>query len=194
MINFEQLTNFNNVAIARPEAMLVPQGTIAKVIMNIRSGGYEKDPYLTKSAHTGSIYLHAEFIVLEGPFSRRRIFQNIGIAGNNKTGDNDVFGARGRSLLRGLIESAKNIMPNDSSETASNARKINSFAELNGLICVVKIGIEPKWNGGRQPEGSQKDKSGKFDDRNSIVCAITPDKKGYQIFMNSALENNDVWI
>jgi hypothetical protein len=79
-----------------------------------------------------------------------------------------------------LIESAKNIMPNDSSETASNARKINSFAELNGLTCIVKIGIE-------------KDKSGKFDYRNTIVCAVTPDKKEYEIFMNSTLENNNVW-
>jgi hypothetical protein len=179
MIKLEQLTNFNNAAIARPEAMLIPQGTIAKVIMNIRSGGYEKDPYLTKSSHTGSIYLHAEFIVLEGPFSRRRTFQNIGIVGNNKTGDSDVFGTRGRSLLRGLIESAKNIMPNDSSETAQNARKINSFADLNGLTCVVKIGIE-------------RDKSGKFDDRNSIICAVTPDKKEYEIFMNRA-EDNIPW-
>jgi hypothetical protein len=180
MINFEQLTNFNNATVTKPEAMLIPQGTVAKVILNIRSGGYERDPYLTKSSHTGSIYLHAEFIILEGPFSRRRIFQNIGIVGNNKTGDNDVFGTRGRSLLRELIESAKNIMPNDSSETASNARKINSFAELNGLTCIVKIGIE-------------RDKSGKFDDRNSIVCAVTPNKKEYEIFMNSALENSNVW-
>jgi hypothetical protein len=66
-------------------------------------------------------------------------------------------------------------MPNDSSETADNARKINSFAKLNGLTCIVKIGIE-------------RDKSGKFDDRNSIVCAITLYKKEYEIFMNSALE------
>lgn len=180
-INIENTKDFNNATVTRPEAMLIPQGTIAKVIMNIRSGGYEKDPYLTKSPHTGSIYLHAEFVILEGPFSRRRIFQNIGIVGNNKTGDNDVFGTRGRSLLRGLIESAKNIMPNDVSEVAQNARKINSFAELNGLTCVVKIGIE-------------KDKSGKFDDRNTIAGAVAPDKKEYEIFMNGALENNDVWV
>lgn len=122
----------NNDAIARCDSMLIPQGTIAKAIMNIRSGGYEKDAYLTKSSHTGSVYLHAELIILEDPFSKRRIFQNIGIVGNNRTGDNDVFGTKGRSLLRGLIESAKNM--------------------------------------------------------------ITPNKKEHQIFMNGALENNDVWV
>jgi hypothetical protein len=154
MINFEHLTDFNNAAISGGNPDLIPQNTIAKVAMNIRSGGFEEDAYLTKSMHSGSIYLHVEFVVLSGPFSRRKIFQNIGITGVCKTGDTDVFGTRGRSLLRGLIESAKNISPSDKSETAQQARKISSFAELNGITCVVKIGIindktgqyDPRWS------------------------------------------------
>lgn len=190
-VSYTNLLDFNNAAISKPKALLIPHGTIAKTIMNVRSGGYEKDKYLSKSAHTGAIYLHAEFIIMDGPFSRRRIFQNIGVIGNNKVGDNDVFGTRGRSLLRGLIESAKGIIPNDESETSQNARKIDNFGELNGMICVVKIGID-------------KDKSGKFEDRNTIICAVTPEKKEYQVFMNGVdvsdvrdgnqlTQNNNVW-
>jgi hypothetical protein len=170
MINFEHLTDFNNAAISGPNADLIPAGTIAKVIMNIRSGGFEEEPYLTKSPHSGSIYLHVEFTVLEGPFSRRKIFQNIGITGvykTCKTRDTDVYGARGRSLLRGIIESSKNIDPHDKSEAAQQARKISSFADLNGITCVVKVGIN-------------KDKSGQYDPSNVVLTAITPDKKEYQ--------------
>jgi hypothetical protein len=173
MINFEHLTDFNNAAISGGIQDLIPAGTIAKVAMNIRSGGYEEEPYLTKSLHSGSIYLHVEFVILTGPFSRRKIFQNIGITGVCKTGDTDVFGTRGRSLLRGLIESAKNIQPEDNSEEAQKARKISSFAELNGITCIVKIGVN-------------KDKSGQYEPNNIVLAAITPDKKEYQQFWHGA--------
>jgi hypothetical protein len=170
MINFAKLTDFNNVETTSANAPLMPAGTIAKAIMNIRSGGYSEDPYITRSDHSGALYLHVEFVIVGGPFSRRKIFQNIGIAGVVKEGESDVFGARGRSLLRGIIESAKNISPNDTSPEAQEARKINGFGDLNGIICVVKIGID-------------KDKSGRYDDKNIVFAAITPDRKEYQQFI-----------
>lgn len=178
---YESILDFNTADISKAKVLPIPHGTIAKVIMNIKAGGYESDPYLSKSAHSGAIYLHAEFIVLEGPFVRRRIFQNIGIIGAI-SGEEDVFGARGRSLIRGLIESAKGIQPNDNSEEAQAARKISNFRDLNGLVCVVKIGIE-------------KDKSGKLEDRNTVICAITPNKKEYQAFMERQTSQDDgVWF
>jgi hypothetical protein len=179
MIDFNHLTDFNNAVISGGNPDLIPPNTIAKVAMNIRSGGYEEEPYLTKSPHSGSVYLHVEFVVLNGPFSRRKIFQNIGITGVCKTGDTDVFGTRGRSLLRGIIESARNISPFDKSEAAQQARKINGFVELNGITCVVKIGVI-------------NDKTGQYGDRNMVFAAITPDKQGYQQFMFGAEAKDDV--
>jgi hypothetical protein len=183
----QKLDDFNNAAISGGIQDLIPAGTIAKIAMNIRSGsgtsagGYEEEPYLTKSLHSGSIYLHVEFVVLTGPFSRRKIFQNIGITGVCKTGDTDVFGTRGRSLLRGLIESAKNIQPEDNSEEAQKARKINDFAEFNRITCIVKIGVN-------------KDKSGQYDPQNMVLAAVTPDKKEYQQFMfGIEAEDNVPW-
>jgi hypothetical protein len=178
MIDFTRLTDFNNVETASVNVPLMPAGTIAKAIMNIKSGGFSEDPYLTKSMHSGALYLHVEFVIVGGPFSRRKIFQNIGIAGIVKEGDTDVFGVRGRSLLRGIIESARKISPKDTSSKAQEARKINGFAELNGITCVVKIGVS-------------RDKSGQYDDKNMVLAAITPDKKEYQQFMENSGSTDD---
>ena len=179
-MNYENLLNFNNAESTKPEFTIIPANTIVKASLVIRPGECEVDKYLTKSPHSGSIYLACEFIVLEGPFARRKIFQNIGIIGTAKEGDNDSFGKRGRSLLRAIIESFRNIMPNDESETAQNARKINHFGELNGITPIVKIGID-------------NDKSGKYGDRNYIISAITPDKKDYGQFIAGVLEDKYAW-
>ena len=180
-MNYTEILDFNNVLPSKPEFSLIPVDTIAKAHLTIRGGGYEADPYLTKSSHTGSIYLAAEFCVLEGPFSRRKIFQNFGVSGTLKEGDNDSFGKKGRSLIRSIIESAKNINPNDNSDEAQKARKINNFGDLNGITCIIKIGID-------------HDKSGKYNDRNCIIGIITPDKKEYQQIMNGTqLEDQLPW-
>ncbi len=54
---------------------LIPKGTVAKVRMTIKPGGYD-DPnqgwgggYATQSFDTGSIYLSCEFVILEGEFA-----------------------------------------------------------------------------------------------------------------------------
>ena len=56
---------------------LVPKGTVVRVRMTIKPGGYD-DPsqgwtggYATRSSSTGSVYLNCEFVVLDGPFARR---------------------------------------------------------------------------------------------------------------------------
>ena len=52
---------------------IIPKGTIAPVRMTIKPGGYD-DPaqgwtggYATRNETTGSVYLNAEFVLLEGP-------------------------------------------------------------------------------------------------------------------------------
>lgn len=79
----------------------------------------------------------------------------------------------GKARIRAILESAKNINPKDMSETAMNARKINSFDELNNLDVVIKIGIE-------------SDKSGAYQDKNRVVAIITPDNQMYREYMNSS--------
>ena len=68
------------------------------------------------------------------------------------------------------FDSAKGINPKDMSETAVNARQIASFAELNNLDVVIKIGIE-------------HDKNGMYQDKNRVISIITPDHFAYAEYM-----------
>ena len=102
---------------------------------------------------------------MEGPYSKRKIFDKIGLAGS------DVWVNMGKARIRAILESAKGINPRDMSEMAMAARQISSFDELNGLDCVIKIGIE-------------RDKQGQYQDRNRVVSIITPEHISYSEYMN----------
>ncbi|MGL9779240.1 MAG: hypothetical protein ACR5K5_03160 [Wolbachia sp.] len=150
----QDLTDFNT---AKSQSNLIPKGTAVKVKMAIKPGGYED--WFTRSLSTGSIYLNAEFTVTEGPYAKRKIYQVIGIkSGKASVEKEDVWGESGRSMLRSILESARNIHPHDTSEKAVIARKINSIADFNGLEFTAKVGIEA---------------DSRYGDRNRIAAAIT---------------------
>ncbi len=152
----QDLTDFNNVKL---HSSLIPKGTIVKVKMAIKPGGYES--WFTRSLSTGSIYLNAEFTVIEGPYVKRKIFQVIGIkSGKANVEREDAWGESGRSMLRSILESARNIHPHDTSEKAVIARKINSIADFNGLEFTAKVGIE----------------ADRYGEKNKIATVITPEQ------------------
>ncbi|APR98983.1 hypothetical protein [Wolbachia endosymbiont of Folsomia candida] len=151
------LTDFNT---AKPQSGLIPKGTVVKVKIAIKPGGYEN--WFTRSLSTGSIYLNAEFTVTEGPYAKRKIFQMIGIKSGKAEGAEDTWGEMGRSMIRSILESARNIHPNDTSEKATLAHKLSSIADLNGLEFTAKVGIEAD-NG--------------YGDRNRIATIITPQQQ-----------------
>jgi hypothetical protein len=157
--------NFND-AEQQTEFGIIPNNTIAKAVLTIRSGSDFSDPFLTRSKNGDSTFLNCEFTILEGQFARRKIFDKIGISGS------DVWVNMGKAHIRAIIESAKNINPKDMSEAAMAARKINSFEELNGLEPIIKIGIE-------------HDRGGVYQDKNKIASIITPDNSFYKDYMNS---------
>ncbi|BFD47029.1 MAG: hypothetical protein DMENIID0003_01030 [Wolbachia endosymbiont of Sergentomyia squamirostris] len=159
------LTDFNTI---KPQSRLIPKGTIVKVKMTIKPGGYEN--WFTKSYATGSIYLNAEFIVTEGPYAKRKIFQVIGIKSGKASVEEDTWGESGRSMLRSILESARNIHAHDTSEKAVIARKINSIADFNGLEFTAKVGIEA---------------DSRYGDRNRITAVVTPEQ-------NNSIESD--WV
>lgn len=160
--------DFNN---AEPQFSMIPAGTIAPVIIQVTSGGYGDDGTLTRNNTTGSVGLKVSFVITYGKYRNRKISQLIGIEGTKKDQDGkDIWGNMGRSLIRGILESANNILHTDDSPKAQEARKFASFKALDNLRCVVKIGIE-------------EDKSGKHGDKNKVMAAITPDHTEYQTFM-----------
>ncbi|MES9843207.1 MAG: hypothetical protein ABW131_01060 [Candidatus Sedimenticola sp. 6PFRAG5] len=145
---------------------LIPKGTLVKVRMTIKPGGYD-DPaqgwtggYATQNQTTGSVYLNCEFVVLDGPYTRRKMWSLIGLHSNK----GPEWANMGRAFVKGILNSARGLHPQDNSPQAQQARRISGFADLDGIEFVGKVEME-------------KDQYG--DDKNVIKMAITPDRKEY---------------
>jgi hypothetical protein len=149
---------------------LIPKGTSVKVRMTIKPGGHD-DPaqgwtggYATESFDTGSVYLACEFVVLEGPFAKRKMWSNIGLQSRK----GPTWGQMGRSLIRGILNSARNVHPQDNSQQAATARRIQGFHELDGIEFLARVDVE---------------KDSKGEDRNVVKLAVEPDHKDYASLM-----------
>jgi hypothetical protein len=149
---------------------LIPRGTLVPVRMTLKPGGYD-DPaqgwvggYATQSFDTGSIYLAAEFVVTGGEHAKRKIWSNIGL----HSAKGPTWGQMGRSFIRAVLNSARNVHPQDNGPQAAGARRIQGFHELDGIEFLARIDIE---------------KDGKGLDRNVIKLAVEPDHPEYAKFM-----------
>ncbi|AAU91240.1 conserved hypothetical protein [Methylococcus capsulatus str. Bath] len=145
---------------------LIPKGTVARVRMTIKPGGYD-DPaqgwtggYATQSFDTGSIYLACEFVVLEGEYAKRKLWSNVGL----HSPKGQTWASMGRSFIRAALNSARNVLPQDNSPQAAAARRIQGFHELDGIEFVARIDIE-------------KDARGEL--RNVVKLAVEPDQPDY---------------
>jgi len=105
--------------------------------------------------------------VLEGPYARRKIFTLIGLY-SLKGPD---WANMGRSLVRGMLNSARGISAKDVSPQAQAARRIGGFADLDGIEFVARIDV------GDDTNGEQK---------NEIRGAVTPDHNEYARLMGHA--------
>jgi hypothetical protein len=160
------MTNaWNDFNDAKQNTNLIPKGTIAKVRLTIRPGGFD-DPGqgwtggYARRGTTGSVYLDVEYTVVEGPFAKRKIWSMIGLY--SASGPN--WANMGRSLVRGILNSARGLSDKDNSPEAQNARRISGFADLDGIEFVARIDI------GRDSNG---------EDKNDIRQAVTRDHKEY---------------
>ncbi len=151
---------------------LIPNNTLAKVRMSIKPGGYDDQSqgwvggYATKNDATGSVYLSCEFVILEGLYAKRKVWGIIGLHSNKGA----EWGNMGRSFIKAILNSARGVSENDNSPAAQNARKINGFADLDGIEFLAKI-------------TTKRDQNEEL--RNEIRFAITPDHKDYQALMGS---------
>jgi len=161
--------SWNDFNDAKQTSNIIPKGTLAKVRLTIRPGGFD-DPsqgwtggYATRGT-TGSDYLNIEYTVLEGPFAKRKVFGMIGLY-SPKGPD---WANMGRGLVRSMLNSARGISDKDNSPQAQAARRISGFGDLDGLEFVARIDVE-------------KDNKGEY--RNTIKQVIEPDHKDYARLM-----------
>ena len=149
---------------------LIPKGTLVPVRMTIKPGGHD-DPaqgwgggYATESFETGAIYLAAEFVVTGGEHAKRKMWSNIGL--HSKKGP--IWSQMGRSFIRAVLNSARNVHPQDNSPQAAAARRIQGFHELDGIEFLARVDVE---------------KDAKGLDRNVVKLAVEPDHPEYAKLM-----------
>jgi hypothetical protein len=150
------------------EIELIPDGTIATLQLGIRPGGAGEDGLLQRSKDGLCEMLDVEFIVVDGQFAKRKLWERFVLAG---TTDGHAKATEiSRSKLRAILESARNIRPDDVSPQARAARTVK-LADFEGMRFIGKVGIEKgkdKGNG-----------AGNYPDRNFLAQVITPDRKDW---------------
>jgi hypothetical protein len=151
---------------------LIPKGSLVRVRMTIKPGGFDDASqgwtggYATRSSSTGSVYLNCEFVVTDGEFARRKMWSLIGL----QSPKGPEWANMGRTMVKAILNSARNVQPGDSSQAAQNARRISGFADLDGIEFLGKV----DWD---------KDQNGQ--DKAVIKAAVTPDHKDYAAAMGA---------
>lgn len=164
--------DFNDAEAQQGAFDLIPKGTTVPLRMTIKPGSHDDHSqgwtggYATQSYDSGAVYLACEFVVTSGPFAKRKLWSNIGLLSRK----GPIWGQMGRSFIRAVLNSARNIRPQDNTPQASAARRINSFADLDGIEFIARVDVE---------------KDGKGDDRNVVKLAIEPDHKDYAALMGA---------
>lgn len=154
--------DFNNAEQQR-EGGLIPEGTIAVVHMTVRPGNSGEGGWLKRSKNGDSAALDCEFTIVDGQHAKRKFWSLFTVEGT--TEGHAKAGEISASRLRGILESARGVRPDDESDAAKAARCINHYGDFDGIRFVAKIGVE-------------KGKDG-YKDKNTLDAAVTPDRKAW---------------
>jgi len=163
--------DFNDAEAQQSGFNLIPKGVLVPVRMTLKPGSYD-DPsqgwtggYATQSFDTGAIYLSAEFVVTAGAHAKRKMWSNIGL----HSPKGPTWGQMGRTFIRAVLNSARNVHPQDNSPQAAAARRIQGFADLDGIEFLARVDVE---------------KDTKGEDRNVVKIAVEPDHPDYARLMD----------
>ena len=158
-------TNFNfNDAGKQRSFDVIPANTIVTLQLTIRPGGAGDDGWLKRAADGLSEHLDCEFMIVDGTYAKRKLWQPYTIRGT--TQGHAEAGRISCETLRAILESARGIKPNDKSEAAQNARKPSGWAEFDQLRFVARLGVRPPRDG--------------WGAKNNILQVITPDRQEWR--------------
>jgi hypothetical protein len=159
-----------------PMGELIPDGTFAKIMMKLRPGGAnganEMDAGLLKaSPHSDAKMLDCEFTVVEGPFARRKFWQNFTVAGGKLDEKGQSKGWNiSKSAFRAMIDSAVGLKPDDLSQAARQKRVIGGLKQLDGITFAARIMVEASDN----PN---------YRDSNKLANVVLPNEPAYEAIM-----------
>ena len=154
--------DFNN---AGPQKSfdVIPAGTIATLHLTVRPGNAGEGGWLRRSKTGDSEALDCEFIVVDGPFAKRKFWTLMTVEGTTE-GHAQAAQISG-SRLRAILESARGVRPDDTGDAAKQKRQIAGYGDLDGLRFIGRIGVE-----------AAKDN---FPAKNILLEALTPDRKDW---------------
>jgi hypothetical protein len=155
------MIDLNQAGQQRSADDLIPDGTIVPVVAVLRPGGAGDGNWMKRSKVGDSLALDFEFTVLEGPFAKRKFWSLFTIEG--ETDGQKKAGEISVARLRAMLESARGIDPAAEDEKSVNARRLTSWADLDGLRFWAKVAVE-------------KGKDG-YKDKNQLKAVVTPDHK-----------------
>src|SRR5262249_36236683 len=113
--------------------------------------------------------LTSKLTVIGGLYDKKKLWELLTVDGT--TEGHKEAAKISNAKICAILESARGIKPNDTSETARQGRQLNSYGDLDGLRFIAKAGIE---KGGTGPNGD-----GNFPDKNRVLEVITPDRKSW---------------
>lgn len=154
--------DFNGASEQR-EGGPIPENTIAVLHMTVRPGSSGEGGWLKRSKDGASNAIDAEFTIVDGKFAKRKFWNLFTVEGASE--GHQKASEISASQLRAILESARGVRPDDESDTAKQARTINSWGDFDGIRFIGKIGIK-------------KGKDG-YKDKNTLYAAITPDRKDW---------------
>lgn len=147
----------------------IPPESIVLVRLNLRTPKAGKAqgqyPLLTR-ASTGMEYLDCEFEVVSGTYTGKKMWDNLNIMGTVSTDNQRKSVDISKRMLRAIAEAVRGIDPKDASPSAVQARHLQSFEQLQGVMFGVKVGVEKPMAGDRYVN-------------NNIKRIITPDHEYY---------------
>src|SRR5262245_22441817 len=148
---------------------LIPHGTIATVQMRIRPGNVGEDGLLKRTSKGDAEMLDCEFVVVDGPFAKRKFWDNFLLEGTTPGQQEMALTNRGR--LKKILESARGIRPGDTSEQARAAYQAG-LKDFDNLIFIARISLK---KGELKTDGSGES----WPDKNYLAAAIGPNQKGW---------------
>jgi hypothetical protein len=144
---------------------VVPAGTIATLQLRVRPGNAGEGGWLRQSKNGDSEALDCEFIVVDGPHAKRKFWSLLTVSGT--TEGHSQAAEISRSRLRGILESARSVRPDDNSEAAKQARQVRSYGEFDGLRFIGRIGVEPARDN--------------YPAKNTLLAAVTLDQQDWHL-------------
>ena len=159
--------DYSQAAEPRDFSELIPHNTIATTQMRIRPGNAGPDGLYKRTAKGDAEGLDSEFVVLDGPYAKRKFWDFFLLAGTTDGQKEMVVTNRGR--LKKILESARGIKKGDTS--AENLAKYQAEdKDFDNIVFIAKIGLK---KGEPKNDGS----GGSWPDKNYLAAAIGPDHK-----------------